>query len=106
MRNLTKEEIDEAYEKNTGILIADEFVARKLDYAATPAVLCKNHGPFTWGKDAHEAVHNAVVLEEVAKMAARCETIDSQNQPAPQELQDKHYYRKHGANAYYGQPGK
>ena len=106
MRNLTKEEIDEAYEKNTGILIADEFVARKLDYVATPAVLCKNHGPFTWGKDAHEAVHNAVVLEEVAKMAARCETIDSQNQPAPQELQDKHYYRKHGANAYYGQPGK
>ena len=55
------------------------------------------------GKDAHEAVHNAVVLEEVAKMAARCEMINPQNQPAPQELQDKHYYRKHGANAYYGQ---
>ena len=66
-------------------------------------MLCKNHGPFTWGKDAHEAVHNAVVLEEVAKMAARCETINPQVQPAPQELQDKHYYRKHGANAYYGQ---
>ena len=58
------------------------------------------------GKDAHEAVHNAVVLEEVAKMAARCEMINPKNVPAPQELQDKHYYRKHGANAYYGQPGK
>ena len=59
--------------------------------------------PFTWGKDAHEAVHNAVVLEEVAKMACRCEQINPQVKPAPQELQDKHYYRKHGANAYYGQ---
>ena len=58
---------------------------------------------FTWGKDAHEAVHNAVVLEEVAKMATRCEQINPEVKPAPQELQDKHYYRKHGANAYYGQ---
>ena len=103
VRNLTKEEIDEAYEKNTGVLIADEFAAQNIDYEAMPAVLCKNHGPFTWGKDGNEAVHNAVVLEEVAKMAARCEMINPQNQPAPQELQDKHYYRKHGANAYYGQ---
>ena len=106
VRNLTKEEIDEAYEKNTGVLIADRFDEDDLDYVATPAVLCKNHGPFTWGKDAHEAVHNAVVLEEVAKMAARCEMINPDVKPAPQELQDKHYYRKHGANAYYGQPGK
>ena len=75
VRNLTKEEIDEAYEKNTGVLIADRFDEDDLDYVTTPAVLCKNHGPFTWGKDAHEAVHNAVVLEEVAKMAARCEMI-------------------------------
>jgi len=103
VRNLTKEEIDEAYEKNTGVLIADEFQSQGLDYNATPAVLCKNHGPFTWWKDAHEAVHNAVVLEEVAKMAAQCEWINPKNKPAPQELQDKHYYRKHGANAYYGQ---
>ena len=103
VRNLTKEEIDEAYEKNTGILIADEFNIRKLDYTAIPAVLCKNHGPFTWGKNAYAAVHTAVVLEEVAKMATRCEMINPQNEPAPQELQDKHYYRKHGANAYYGQ---
>ena len=61
---------------------------------------------FTWGKDAHEAVHNAVVLEEVAKMASRCELINPDVKPAPQELQDKHYYRKHGANAYYGQVGQ
>ena len=106
VRNLTKEEIEEAYEKNTGVLIADEFEAKKKDYIAVPAVLCKNHGVFTWGKDAHEAVHNAVVAEEVAKMAARCEMINPQVKPAPQELQDKHYYRKHGANAYYGQGNK
>lgn len=103
VRNLTAEEIDAGYEKNTGVLIADEFALRKLDYEAVPVVLCKNHGPFTWGKDAMEAVHNAVVLEEVAKMAARCEMLNPNNQPAPQVLQDKHYYRKHGANAYYGQ---
>lgn len=103
VRTLTKEEIEIAYEKNTGVLIADEFERLAVDYLATPAVLCKNHGPFTWGKDAKEAVHNAVVLEEVAKMAARCEQIDPKVNPAPQELQDKHYYRKHGKNAYYGQ---
>ncbi|WP_394925062.1 L-ribulose-5-phosphate 4-epimerase [uncultured Robinsoniella sp.] len=101
LRCLNKDEIDDAYEKNTGLLIADYF--KKNDYKAMPAVLCKNHGPFTWGKDGHEAVHNAVVLEEVAKMAARCERINSQVMPAPQELQDKHYYRKHGEGAYYGQ---
>lgn len=103
VRTLTKEKIETAYEKNTGVLIADEFERLAVDYLATPAVLCKNHGPFTWGKDAKEAVHNAVVLEEVAKMAARCEQIDPKVNPAPQELQDKHYYRKHGKNAYYGQ---
>lgn len=103
VRTLTKEEIETAYEKNTGVLIVDEFERLVVDYLATPAVLCKNHGPFTWGKDAKEAVHNAVVLEEVAKMAARCEQIDPKVNPAPQELQDKHYYRKHGKNAYYGQ---
>ena len=103
VRNLTKEEIDAGYEMNTGVLIADEFDARGKDPVAVPAVLCKNHGVFTWGKDAHDAVHNAVVAEEVAKMAARCEMINPLVTPAPQELQDKHYYRKHGANAYYGQ---
>lgn len=103
LRCLTAEEIEDAYEANTGHLIVNEFNRMDKDPMAVPAVLCKNHGPFAWGKDAHEAVHNAVVLEEVAKMAYRAETINPRIQPAPQELQDKHYYRKHGANAYYGQ---
>lgn len=103
VRCLTADEIADAYEKNTGLLIVKEFMARGKEPMAVPAVLCKNHGPFTWGKDAKEAVHNAVVLEEVAKMAYRAESINAHAQPAPQELQDKHYYRKHGANAYYGQ---
>ncbi|MDO4323010.1 MAG: L-ribulose-5-phosphate 4-epimerase [Lachnospiraceae bacterium] len=103
VRNLTQKEIDEAYEKNTGILIAEEFERRKQDYAATPAVLCKNHGPFTWGKDPEAAVHNAVVLEKVAQMAFNCEMINSDVRPVPQEMMDKHYNRKFGPNAYYGQ---
>ena len=76
LRCLTKEEIDEAYEENTGHLIVNEFKRMGKDVKAVPAVLCKNHGPFTWGKDAHEAVHNAVVLEEVAKMAYRSAASD------------------------------
>ena len=103
VRCLTKEEIEEAYETNTGHLIVNEFKRMNKDPMAVPAVLCKNHGPFAWGKDPMDAVHNAVVLEEVAKMAYRTEIINPQVQPAPNELQDKHYYRKHGANAYYGQ---
>ncbi|MGN0166589.1 MAG: L-ribulose-5-phosphate 4-epimerase [Acetatifactor sp.] len=105
VRCLNAEEIAEAYEENTGHLIVNEFRRMGKDPVAVPAVLCKNHGPFAWGKDAKEAVHNAVVLEEVAKMAYRAETINPRIQPAPQELQDKHYFRKHGANAYYGQNG-
>lgn len=105
LRVLTAEEIDEGYEENTGHLIVNEFARLGKDYEAVPGVLCKNHGPFAWGKDAHEAVHNAVVLEECAKMAYRTEIINPKVAPAPQELQDKHYYRKHGANAYYGQGG-
>ena len=100
-RSLTAEEVEGDYEKNTGLVIIETFKEKNPIYV--PGVLCTNHGPFTWGKDAAEAVHNAVVLEEVAKMACRCELINPQVKPAPQELQDKHYYRKHGANAYYGQ---
>ena len=103
VRCLTEKEIEDAYEENTGHLIVNEFKRLQKDPEAVAAVLCKNHGPFAWGKDAFEAVHNAVVLEEVAKMAYRTETINTSVSPAPQELQDKHYYRKHGANAYYGQ---
>ncbi len=102
-RCLTKEEIADAYEANTGHLIVDYFREHKLDPVAVPAILCKNHGVFAWGKDAMEAVHNAVVVEEVAKMAYRTELIAPGVEPAPQELQDKHYYRKHGEGAYYGQ---
>lgn len=101
VRCLTKEEIEDNYERNTGLLIAEYF--KDKDVMEVPAVLCKNHGPFTWGSDAFEALHHAVVLEETAKMAVRCEQINPKVQPAPQELLDKHYYRKHGANAYYGQ---
>ena len=100
-RSLPADEINGEYEKNTGIVIAETFEGKNPIYV--PGVLCTNHGPFSWGADAAEAVHNAVVLEEVAKMAARCEMINPEVKPAPQELQDKHYYRKHGANAYYGQ---
>lgn len=103
LRCLTEEEIEQAYEENTGRLIVSEFARLQKDPMAVPAVLCKNHGPFTWGRTPHEAVHNAVVLEEVAKMAYRAESINPDVKPAPQKLQDKHYYRKHGANAYYGQ---
>lgn len=102
-RNLTPEEIKEAYEKNTGLVIIETFEKRGLNPMYTPAVLCKNHGPFTWGKDAAEAVHNAVVLEEVAKMAAKTELINPTVEPAPDCLKDKHFFRKHGENAYYGQ---
>ena len=102
-RNLTKEEIDAGYEKNTGTVIIETFEGLGINPMYTPGVLCANHGPFTWGKDAHDAVHNSVVLEEVAKMAAQAELINPKLKLAPQEMQDKHFFRKHGANAYYGQ---
>ena len=102
-RNLTKEEIDEAYEKNTGKVIIETLEERKINVNYTPAILCKNHGPFTWGKDVATAVYNAVVLEEVAKMARYTEQINSHAVPAPDSIKEKHFFRKHGANAYYGQ---
>lgn len=102
-RNLTPEEIAEAYERNTGAVIIETFEKRGIQPAYTPAVLCRNHGPFAWGKDAPEAVHNAVVLEEVAKMARYTELLDPGVKPAPDSIKDKHFYRKHGPNAYYGQ---
>lgn len=103
LRCLNEQEIAEAYEENTGRLIVSEFARLGIDPAAVPAALCRNHGPFAWGKDAEEAVHCAVVLEEVAKMAYRTELIAPGVPPAPQTLQDKHYFRKHGEGAYYGQ---
>lgn len=102
-RALTKEEIGGEYEKNTGLVIVETFRERGKDPVAVPGVLCKNHGPFSWGKDSMEAVHNAVVLEEVARMAVLTRQIKADVEEADQSIQDKHYFRKHGKNAYYGQ---
>ena len=94
----------EAYEQNTGRLIVEEFVRMGKDPMAVPAVLCKNHGPFTWGKSAAASVENALILEEIAKMASRTERIAGERPIGIESyLLDKHYLRKHGANAYYGQ---
>lgn len=100
-RSLTPNEIHSDYEHNTGVVIAERFAG--LNGTSVPAVLVKNHGPFTWGSDAAEAVHNAVVLEEVAMMALYTEQLNTAVIPMSQELLDKHYLRKHGENAYYGQ---
>ena len=102
-RNLTANEVDEDYELNTGKVIAETFAERKLDPVAVPGVICHSHGPFTWGKNAAQAVYHAVVLEEVAKMAMYTVNIFAQAPEAPQYVKDKHYLRKHGPNAYYGQ---
>ena len=103
IRCLNAEEIAEDYERNTGRLIVSEFLRMCKDPVSVPAVLCKNHGPFTWGKDAKEAVHNAVVLEEVAFMDFHALMLEPGKGPMQQELLDKHYLRKHGPGAYYGQ---
>lgn len=100
-RNLTPKEIEEAYEVNTGFVIIEAFKDRNPVHV--PAVLCANHGPFTWGKDAAQAVYHAVVLEEIAKMNYYTEMLKAGVGPAPQCIQDKHFMRKHGPNAYYGQ---
>ncbi len=100
-RNLTQEETEEAYEKNTGKVIVETFEDK--DPNAIPGVIVRNHGIFAWGKDAHESVHNAVVLEEVAKMNFRALLLNPNAGTVRQYILDKHYNRKHGKNAYYGQ---
>lgn len=102
-RALTQEEIDEDYEKNTGKVIIEAFRGRNIQPMHVPGVVCSSHGPFTWGKDAAQAVYNATVLEQVARMALLTEQIRPDVRPADGYLMDKHYFRKHGANAYYGQ---
>ncbi len=102
-RSLTPAEVEEDYERNTGKVIIETFGERKLNPVHVPAVICRNHGPFTWGKNAAQAVYHAVVLEEVAKMAMYTRQINAQVEAAPQHVQDKHFMRKHGPNAYYGQ---
>ena len=102
-RHLTQEELDEDYELNTGITIVETFKERGLDPKAVPAVLCFSHGPFTWGKDPAQAVYHSVVLEECAKMGIFTKMVNPNAAPAPQRMLDKHYLRKHGPNADYGQ---
>lgn len=103
-RKMTPEEIAGAYEKETGTVIIECFKEKALDPAAVPGVVVYSHGPFTWGSSAKNAVHNAVVLEEVAFMAWHNLSLSQGELPSiQQELLDKHYLRKHGANAYYGQ---
>lgn len=102
-RPLTEEEISTAYERNTGKIIAETFESRGIDPEAVPAVLAAKHGPFTWGPTADKAVENALVLEETCHMAILTTLADPEAQSAPQFLLDKHYYRKHGPGAYYGQ---
>ena len=103
-RSLTDEEIQGPYEKNTGLVIIETF--KGIDPVAVPGVLVRNHGPFAWGKDAANAVHNAVVMEEVAFMNYHAMTLRPEAPCVSQTLLDKHYYRKHGKNAYYGQEVK
>lgn len=100
-RELTREEITGDYELNTGRVIGERF--ETLDYEAIPGVLVAGHGPFTWGGDPGKAVHNSVVLEEVAKMALATLTLNPKTSQVSPDLLDKHYLRKHGKNAYYGQ---
>ena len=102
-RKMTPEEIAGAYELETGNVIIETFRTRGIEPDQVPAVLVNSHGPFTWGTDADNAVHNAVVLEEVAFMAFHARMLNPALPPMQQELLDKHYLRKHGANAYYGQ---
>ncbi|MBP5225037.1 MAG: L-ribulose-5-phosphate 4-epimerase [Lachnospiraceae bacterium] len=100
-RGLTEEEIAGDYEENTGNVIVETIGEN--DPMACPGIVVRNHGPFAWGKSAKGAVYNAVVLDKVAEMDAKTFMVDPGVDRAPQYLLDKHYFRKHGANAYYGQ---
>ncbi len=102
-RELTAEEISAGYEANTGKVIVETFREQGLDPVHVPAVLCASHGPFAWGKDPAQAVYHAAVLEEVARMALLTRMLSPAAEAAPQRVQNKHFLRKHGPGAYYGQ---
>lgn len=102
-RQLTAAEIEADYEASTGRAIVETFEQRGINPQHVPGIICRSHGPFTWGKDPAQAVYNAVVLEEVARMALYTRQLDPDAQPAPQYILKKHFMRKHGPNAYYGQ---
>ncbi len=101
-RDMTEEEIAGEFELNTGKVIVETFVERDINPAHVPAVLVKNHAPFIWGKDAHDCVHNCVVLEEICKMGAIADALNPEI-TMNKHLVRKHFNRKHGKNAYYGQ---
>jgi L-ribulose-5-phosphate 4-epimerase len=103
-RRLSSEEIDGEYERNTGGVIVEQVRSRGASPLHVPAILVAHHGPFAWGEDSASAVENAIVLEEVCKMTLHTRLISATASQAPQELQDRHFMRKHGADAYYGQP--
>lgn len=102
-RKMTPEEIAGEYELNTGKVIVEEFNKRNIDPNQMPGVLVHSHGPFTWGKDPKDAVHNSVVLDVLSEMAIKTLAINPNVESMQQELLDKHYLRKHGPGAYYGQ---
>lgn len=104
-RDMTQEEVEGAYEKETGDVIVETFRSRGLDPVGVPGVLVANHGPFAWGHDAKDAVENAIVLEAVAAMALSTESVNRGVERAPSYLTEKHWLRKHGPKAYYGQKG-
>ncbi|WP_270660033.1 L-ribulose-5-phosphate 4-epimerase [Enterococcus thailandicus] len=102
-RQLTKAEVKKAYEKNTGRVIVETFQERTLQATEIPGVFVYGHGPFTWGETPAKAVENSLILDEICLMAKENEKINPDIHEIPQYLLDKHYYRKHGTNAYYGQ---
>ena len=102
-RKLTNDEIKTEYERNTGFVIIETLESKNIEVLSVPGIIVGSHGPFSWGETPSKAVSNAVVLEEVAKMALITENLNESITPIDKELQDKHYFRKHGENAYYGQ---
>lgn len=102
-RNLTQQEVENKYELETGHVIIETLRNRKIDPIDCPAILVHGHGPFTFGTTTKSSVENSLILEEVATMALSTEALNSSIDPIEKYLQDKHYFRKHGANAYYGQ---
>ena len=101
-RSLTQAEVETDYEGNTGVVIAETLDSRGIDPISVPGIVVKNHGPFTWGKDPAQSVYHAVVLDTVAEMTLKTLQLNPQAE-MPQYILDKHYLRKHGPNAYYGQ---
>lgn len=102
-RQLTQEEVEEAYELNTGKVIVETFQQMAIDPLTIPGVLVNGHGPFTWGNSVQHAIENSLILDEICSMALMTELIQKKKNTLPQYVLDKHYFRKHGNNAYYGQ---